>query len=78
MLSARTILGRIKLVLNLELRGESGNMKRLSAHVLVVDDFEQWRRLVRKALEKEGLHVIGEPLTDQKRCRKLRNCSQTL
>ena len=31
-----------------------------SACVLVVDDFEQWRRLVRADLEKEGLHVIGE------------------
>ena len=31
-----------------------------SASVLVVDDFEQWRRFVRADLEKEGLHVIGE------------------
>lgn len=33
-------------------------MKRSS--VLIVDDFEPWRRLVRQTLEKEGLHVIGE------------------
>src|SRR5215467_7894178 len=37
-----------------------GKGKGSSASVLVVDDFEQWRRLVRADLEKEGLHVIGE------------------
>ena len=35
-------------------------MKGSGACVLVVDDLDQWRRLVSAALKKQGLHVIEE------------------